>query len=69
MTQILITLERWADLLDGGDPVDVIYLDFRKSFDPLGLPQRRLIKKLEPCGIKSGLLICIENFLSSSGES
>jgi len=33
MTQLFIILERWTELLDGGDPVDVIYLDLRKAFD------------------------------------
>ena len=62
MTQLLITLELWSELLDGGDPVDVIYLDFRKAFDTV--PHRRLLKKLEAYGIKGGLLTWIENFLS-----
>ena len=33
MTQLLITLECWTDLLGGGDPMDFIYLDFRKAFE------------------------------------
>ena len=48
--------------MDGGDPVDVIYLDVRKAFDTV--PYRRLIKKIEAYGIKGGLLIWIENFRS-----
>jgi len=43
MTQLPITLDRWTELLDGGDPVDVIYFDFRKAFDTV--LHRRLIKK------------------------
>ena len=62
MTQLLISLERWTELLDGGDPVDVIYLDFRKAFDTV--PHRRLLKKLEAYGIKGRLLTWIKNFLS-----
>jgi len=62
MTQLLIILERWTELLDGGDPVDVIYLDLRKALDTV--PDRRLIKKLEAYGIKGIFLTWIENFLS-----
>ena len=62
MTQLLIALERWTELLDAEDPVGVIYLDFRKAFNTI--PHRRLIKKLEAYGIKGGLLTWIENFLS-----
>ena len=31
--------------LEKGDPVDVIYLDFKKAFD--GIPLKRLLLKLE----------------------
>ena len=54
--------ERWSELLDGRDLVDVIYLDFRKTFDYV--PHRRLIKKLQAYGIKGRLLTWIENLLS-----
>jgi len=37
--------ERWTELLDGGNSVDVIYPYLRKTFDTV--PHRRLIKKLE----------------------
>ena len=50
-TQLLITLERWTGLLDGGDlAVGVIYLDFRKAFDTV--LHMRLIKKLGAYGRK-----------------
>ena len=65
-TQLLITRKRWTELLDGGDHVGVIYLDFRKAFDTV--PHRRLIKKLGAYGIKGSLLTWIENFLSGSRQ-
>ena len=62
MTLLLVTPERWTELLDGGDPVDVIYLDFRKAFDTIH--HRILIKTLEAYDMKGGVFIWIENFIS-----
>jgi hypothetical protein len=62
VTQLLSIIEMWSVLLDGGDYVNVISLDFRKAFDTL--PHWRLLKKLEANGIKDGILTWIENFLS-----
>jgi len=62
MNQLLITLERWTELLDDGDPADVIYLEFRKAFNIV--PHRRLIKKLQAYVTKCDPLSWIENFLS-----
>jgi len=44
ITQLLVRLERWSELLDGGNSLGVIYLNFRKAFDTVS--HRRLIKKL-----------------------
>jgi len=30
MTQLLVTLELWTELLDSSAPIEVIYLDFKK---------------------------------------
>ena len=57
MTQLLVILEQWTELLDGGDHVNVIYFDFRKAFDTI-------IKKRKICGIKGSHLTWIETFLS-----
>ena len=34
-TQLLIVIELWTEMLDSGDQVDAIYLDFSKAFDPV----------------------------------
>ncbi len=61
-TQILEALDVWTKLLDEGNTVDVIYLDFAKAFDKV--PHKRLIIKCEAFGIKGKLLKWIETFLT-----
>ena len=43
-TQLLEVLDIWSRLLDEGDNVDVVYLDFAKAFDTV--PHRRMMNKL-----------------------
>ena len=57
MTLLLVVLEIWSDMLDDGDPVDAIYVDFRKAFDSvphqrlLSSSGKRLLNKLKAYGI------------------
>ena len=44
-----------------GNPVDVIYVDFKKAFDKV--PHERLVMKLKAYGITSKLLNWIHSFL------
>ena len=44
MTQILVAIELWTKMLDSGDPVDAICLNFCKMFDTV--PHKRLLNKL-----------------------
>jgi len=60
MTQLLVTLEIWSQLIDSGAPIDVLY--FRKAFDTV--PHQRLLKKLVSYGVTGKLLDWIKNFLS-----
>ena len=61
MTQLLVVLEIWTEMLDDGDPVDAIYLDFRKAFD--SVPHQRLLGKLKAYGINGKITKWIRNFL------
>ncbi|KAI8522072.1 hypothetical protein Bbelb_018260 [Branchiostoma belcheri] len=48
-TQLLVVMEEWTDILHGGEPVDFVYLDFKKAFD--SVPHKRLLHKLQSCGV------------------
>ena len=61
MTQLLLTLEIWSNHLDAGNPLDCIYLDFRKAFDTV--PHLRLLSKLDSYGISGNIKAWISSFL------
>ena len=60
-SQLLAFLEAWTRILDSGNAVDAIYLDFRKAFDTV--PHRRLLAKLECYGVTGKCLAWINAFL------
>ena len=62
LTNLLEFFEEVFEKIDEGKPVDVIYLDFAKAFDKV--PHKRLIKKLQACGISGQVLKWIQNWLS-----
>jgi hypothetical protein len=59
--QLLEVMDSWTALLDDGQPVDVIYLDFKKAFDTV--PHQRLLKKLSAYGFRGNLLTWLEDFI------
>ena len=61
-TQLLIAMDYWAQSLNDGYPVDIVYLDFRKAFD--SVPHIRLLTKLKAYGISGYLLDWVQDFLS-----
>ena len=61
MTQLLITLEVWTNILDSGVSLDCIYLDFKKAFD--SVPHERLLSKLDAYGIGRPLKAWTRDFL------
>ena len=62
MTQLIVTIELWTEILDSGAPLDVIYLDFKKAFD--SVPHKRLLSKLDAYGIGGPIKEWIKNFLA-----
>ena len=50
VSNLLEYLDKVSELLYLGEPVDVVYLDFRKAFDLVSFPH--LTHKLEGCGVR-----------------
>ena len=48
ITQLLVVLDHWTDILDSHGALDAIYLDFAKAFDKV--PHERLLLKVENHG-------------------
>ena len=65
-SQLLEVLEDWCKIIEEGDAVDVVYLDFLKDFD--AVPQCRLLRKLRSYGVSGKLLQWIEAFLSGRSQ-
>ena len=61
ITQLLQVMDKWTEMIENGNPVDVIYLDFAKAFD--SVPHRRMMVRLESVGVAGELLSWIEPFL------
>ena len=53
-TQLLEVLDMWTELVDLGEVVDVIYLDFAKAFDTV--PHERLLLKMQEYGVEGKVL-------------
>src|SRR6267154_759870 len=61
LTNLLETLTFVSDCMDDHKEVDVIFLDFKKTFDKV--PHKRLLAKLKSFGIVEKVYIWIENWL------
>ena len=62
ITQLLVDLDHWTDILHDHGALDAIYLDFAKAFDKV--PHERLLLKVKSHGIKGDVLEWIQDFLS-----
>ena len=54
LTNLLCIFEEITKWVDGGSPVDVIYLDFQKAFDKV--PHQRVILKLKSHGMGNSII-------------
>ena len=52
--QLLTVLDKWTEVLNKGNAVDVIFCDFQKAFDTV--PHKRLIEVLLHYGINDPLI-------------
>ena len=66
ITQLLEVMEDLTQLIEEKEPVDIIYLDFKKAFD--SVPHYRLLSKLEAYGIKGNIVKWIKDFLIGRPE-
>ena len=60
-TNILLCMERWTDMVDSGNSVDVAYFDYAKAFDKVS--HRLLLLKLSRYGIDGKLLAWLRDYL------
>ena len=60
--QLLNVLDKWTEIIDDGETIDAIYMDFMKAFDKV--PQERLLRKIEACGIGGPLLGWVRSSLT-----
>ena len=60
-TNILLCLERWTEIVDGGGNVDVAYFDYAKAFDKVS--HRLLLIKLRAYGIDGKLFVWLSAWL------
>jgi hypothetical protein len=65
-TNLLEFLEKVTSLVDSGEAVDVIFLDFAKAFDKV--PWKRLLAKLRAHGIKGKVHRWVANWLSKRSQ-
>ena len=61
-TNLLQTMDAWTKLIEDGEDLDAVYLDFSKAFDTV--PHERLLHKLSVYGIQDPLLSWIRSFVS-----
>ena len=49
MTQLLICIKEWTEMLERGEAFNIVYTDFAKAFD--SVPHQSILLKLQDVGI------------------
>ena len=62
-TNLLEFLEIVTHIIDNGNPIDILYLDFSKAFDKVS--HKKLLQKLRKLGIKGKILSWTEDWLKN----
>merc|ERR1712008_543299 len=62
LSNLLEAIEKWTEILDDDDGIDVAYLDFRKAFDLVS--HKHLLYKMSKYGINKQVLNWVTAFLS-----
>ena len=62
LTNMLCFLEEITKGIDGGLPIDIVYLDFQKGLD--NMPHQRLLHIFKAHGIGDGIVDWIEQWLT-----
>ena len=65
-TQLIITVNDFAESLNQGGQCDVLTLDFSKAFDKV--PHAHLYQKLSPYGIRGPILSWLQAFLTNRSQ-
>ena len=59
--KVKLCMERWTEMVDNGNSVDVAYFDYAKAFDKVS--HRLLLLKLSRYGIDGNLLAWLRDYL------
>ena len=63
VTNILECADRWSEVIQARQSLDVIYLDFKKAFDSVS--HLKLLQKVAAYGVRGDLLSWLTDFLNS----
>ncbi len=66
ITNLLVSLENWTNIIDDKGSFDCIFLDFMKAFD--AVPHERLLLKTSSYGIQGKILSWLRDFLCGRGQ-
>ncbi|BHF73801.1 hypothetical protein SprV_0401688500 [Sparganum proliferum] len=67
LSSLLLSTEQWTRALDEDGRVDVIYTDYKKTFD--SVPHKHLIYRPSEIGIGGRLLTCTTDFLTGRSQT